>query len=751
MNLICIQKHNIKLTAALAILMCCCNAVSFGQEDNQLKINQWTLFNSTDEQIRVDTAKELIVDPTPDARKILLEALNSTDNVGAPSSVCQALSTYRSSAFLIPNRLDFILPLMNILRGANPDTGKLAAQAMLIFSLKEIKNYIDPIFRKPELPDTTRKNAVYALKLRPDKEAVLQLIDLLDSDDPVISSAAVQALDEWMPIGTDKKKWQKIRGDIERGKMDIVRERLLTGQDKIRSLKEDVLKWQKRYLASLDNIYLATTDDSIRAKFVAENLAFEHPSVKLWAIEKINMWQKSGKPLPVDVMQNPLVALVSDSEPEIRIAAIKLLGLLTNINSADALALQLKKEVFPDVKTEIIIALSHVCNFALSPGSQTQINPQIRIDTLHAAVDFFNDVKPVESAEVIRNLLLQNGLEESEVKPYFEYIAANYHKTQDEQIRTRLLEEMQRLCGNDSYYKAIAGEAFKDIFASAIDDKNSFVAEPAVSGLLRIDQAGAFALLKSKNFESHTSGKIRAELIAAAGQIGTAQDLQWLETLADTAETEDERQKASEAMMNIFQYCPTDALITWGQKLSAKAKTKKDDILQTKSRMLFEAAEKKAEAEHDANALTRLQRKLADSYADALLYVPAAKYYGVLLQNTSDPNEKEELTTQLVDVNIRGGQIESVKQLLTNTLLAGDIGPDRKVAEILNKYFSENRGKDVAGKLLRTLAAIELPKNAQYPLWTDQMARWRVMSANAPKLPAAPNKAAVVPDSNSQK
>jgi HEAT repeat protein len=745
------QKKNFKITAVIVLMVLFCNQFSFGMDDNQLKINQWTLFNSTDEQIRVDTAKELIVDATPAARKILLDALNSTDNIGATSSVCKAVSGYRSSAFMIPNRLDFILPLMNILRGTNPDTGRLAAQAMLIFSLKEVKNYIDPIFRNRELPDTTRKNAVYALQLRPDREAVLQLVDLLDSDDPVISSAAGLALNEWMPIGTDKKKWQKIRGDIERGKIDIVRERLLTGQDKIRLLKEDVLKWQKRYLASLDNIYLATTDDSVRAKFVAENLVFEQPTVKLWAIEKINMWQKSGKALPVDMMQGPLVTLVSDSEPEIRIAAVKLLGLLTNINSADALASQLKKEVFPDVKTEIIIALSHVCNFALSPGSQTQINPQIRMDTLRVAVEFFNDTKPVESAEVIRNLLLQNGLEESEVKPYFEYIAANYHKTQDEQIRTRLLEEMQRLCGTDSYYKAIAGESFKEIFMAAIDDKNSFVAEPAVSGLLRIDQAGAFAMLKGKNFESHTSSKIRAELIAAAGQIGTAQDLQWLETLADTAETEDERQKASEAMMNIFQYCPTDVLITWGQKLSAKAKTKKDDILQTKSRMLFEAAEKKAEAEQDANSLNHLQRKLADSYADALLYVPAAKYYGVLLQNTSDPNEKEELTARLLDVNIRGGQIESAKQLLTNALLTGDIGPDRKVAETLNKYFSENRGKDRARKVLRTLAAIELPKNAQYPLWTEQTAKWRVMSANPPKTPAEPNQTAAVSDGNSAK
>jgi hypothetical protein len=31
-----------------------------------------------------------------------------------------------------------------------------------------------------------------------------------------------------------------------------------------------------------------------------------------------------------------------------------------------------------------------------------------------------------------------------------------------------------------------------------VDDENVLVAEPAVSGLLRIDQAGAFALLKGK-------------------------------------------------------------------------------------------------------------------------------------------------------------------------------------------------------------------------------------------------------------
>jgi HEAT repeat protein len=261
MNMHLPGKLNIKIISMIIFVLLCCTGIGFGQnENNQLKINQWSLYNSTDEQIRFDTAKELLENPSPAAREILLNALNTTDNVGATSSVCKAISSFRSSAYLIQNRLDFILPLMNILRGSNAETAKLAAHATLIFSLKEVKNYIDPILRDPQLPEMTRKNAVYALQIRPDRESLFQLIDLLDNTDPVISSSAVQALNEWMPLGDDKARWLRVREDIEKGKIDIIRERLLTGQDKIQNLNEDIFKWQKKYLTSLDNIYLAMAD-----------------------------------------------------------------------------------------------------------------------------------------------------------------------------------------------------------------------------------------------------------------------------------------------------------------------------------------------------------------------------------------------------------------------------------------------------------------------------------------------------------
>ena len=451
------------------------------------------------------------------------------------------------------------------------------------------------------------------------------------------------------------------------------------------------------------------------------------------------MWQKSGKPLPVDVLQKSLITLVCDPDPAVRLAAAKLLGLLTNINSSDALLAQLKVESDNNVKTEILIALGHVCNFALSPGAEVKIDPRVRIDTLNIATDFFKDGNSVIAAEVIRNLLLQNGLETAQVKPYFELIASNYRKAKDEQVRARLVEEMARLCGSDSYYKTIAGEVFKNIFIAAIDDKAEQIASPAVTGLIRIDQPGAFEMLKKKGFTSHSSAKIRDELIAVAGQIGTQQDLDWLGALTITSNSDQERQHAADAMMNIFQYCKTDVLISWAQQLSSQAKTKNDEFLLTRARMMLEAAEKKAEAEKDTGTLLSLRRMLADHYAAASLYGLASKYYGMLLLTTTDPNEKEQLTARLLDVDLHSGQVESARQLLANVLLSSDIKPDTVISNVLNNYFSQNQDAPAAKQIFLSLAAVKITSNNLRPLWSAQLQDWRKLLKITSVVPSESN------------
>lgn len=704
----------------------------------QLKINRWTLLNSTDEQIRIDTAVELLRNPSVDARQILLEALLSKDNTATQISVCKAISRFRNFAQLIPNKEDFIRPLMSIIETGSAETARFASQGSLIFTYRQVEGYLQKIIKDAESSPTAKRNAVYAFQIRSDKEIVSKLIELFDSSDVVVSSAAGEVLREWIPSGDDLQAWRKNLRDFEsKNRTDILRERLWVQQNKIRQLNEEVANWQKRYVQSLDNVYQATTDDAVRAKLVTESLTFDNSLIKLWALEKINMWRKSGKALPIDVFQKSIVSLVSYHDAAVRLAAVELLGMLTNVNSADELLAQLKVETDPMVKTEILVSLGHVCNFGLSPGTEIKIDPQIRLETLQIASVFLKESNPVAAAEVIRNLLLQNGLDVSQVRPYFELIANAYRKTTDDDVKAHLLEEMSRLCGSDSFYKKTAAELFGDIFKQAVDDPNSQIAAPAVTGVIRVDQAGAFATLKEKGFVSHQSDRIRGELISAAGQIGTQDDLEWLGSILSNSTSDDERRQAAEAMMNIFQYCKADVLLLWAEKMAGNAKTKNDEIVLTRARTLFEAAEKKAEAEKNAELLISIRRSMARHYSESGLYGQAAKYYGLLLQSNIDPNEVPAITAKLLDVHLRSGQTESAKQIITNMLLSSDIPSNAAVAKIIDSYFTSNRSSETAKQILQSLALIQMPAGIERPAWNQQIEKWQKLFAE--KTVAEPN------------
>ncbi|MFA6177046.1 MAG: hypothetical protein WC765_10765, partial [Phycisphaerae bacterium] len=105
----------------------------------QSKINRWTLLNSTEEQIRIDTAVELLKDSSVESREILLESLLSQDNPAAQTSVCKAIAQFRNFAQLIPGRENFIRPLMSIIETQPADAARFAAQGLLIFTYRQVE------------------------------------------------------------------------------------------------------------------------------------------------------------------------------------------------------------------------------------------------------------------------------------------------------------------------------------------------------------------------------------------------------------------------------------------------------------------------------------------------------------------------------------------------------------------------------------------------------------------------------------
>jgi hypothetical protein len=298
---------------------------------------------------------------------------------------------------------------------------------------------------------------------------------------------------------------------------------------------------------------------------------------------------------------------------------------------------------------------------------------------------------------------------------------------------------MARLCGSDSYYRAAAGETFEDIFRTCIDDVNNQISTPAVIGLIRIDQADAFEFFKHKGFTSHPSARIRGELISIAAQIGTPDDLAWLASITANAASDEERKAASEAMMNIFQKCKGDVVFTWAQEFSRQAKEKNDEFLLARARTLFETAEKKAQAEEDNNLLFSVRSLMAQYYADTGLYELAAKYYGLLLQSSSDSNQTSLITARLLDVDLRSGHIESVKQLVTNFLLSADLAADAEIRKVLEDYFTANQHSSKVGQTFATLASIKISVDTPRPLWFKQLEDWESLIKNDPNTSLEPN------------
>jgi hypothetical protein len=60
----------------------------------RLKIDREALFNSSSDQIRIDAATVMLFSEDPLARRILLDALRQSENLGARVAACKALTRY---------------------------------------------------------------------------------------------------------------------------------------------------------------------------------------------------------------------------------------------------------------------------------------------------------------------------------------------------------------------------------------------------------------------------------------------------------------------------------------------------------------------------------------------------------------------------------------------------------------------------------------------------------------------------------
>jgi len=723
-------------------------AVQGPRLSQQLKINRDVLLNKgSSEQMRIDAATLMLFSKEePAARNVLVEVLKQSENKAARSAVCKALTLARVNKKdkQITNKGDFIQPLFGLLTGPDTELAQLAAESLLIFDYNEISEQLDKIVKDRSVPPQARLNVIHALQLQPTMGATFKLMELLDDPQPQVADAAEQALRAvGIAVSKDPAVRQQIKEELKnKGPDGFLRDVLIRKEERIRALETERNLWQGLYIGALDKLF-NYLDDTGKGKFLAENLASSQVSVKLWALQKAYEQRLAVGPKAAFSSQvGPvLITLISDQDRTVRLKAARLLALLDKLNSAEPLLARLQNEQDPEVRAELFVALGWACYYACSPDSPFKLAPQVRTETLKLAEAYLAMKEPDmarRGAQVIKRLLERDGLATEEVDRYLGLLVQRYQQEKGNgngMLRAELVGVMAGLCGQ-GVYKVRAAQLFAPVFEEALGDKEPLVREAAVDGFIYIDKATALAKLRT-GFVNDSSPRVRQKLINLAAEVGTAQDLDWLyEKLGST----EEGGLAWQAMLKIFRGSDVAVLKQWVGRFGSAGGNGRLTDEQLISFLVV--AERKAEAEQDAEMLESVREKLADAYIRTADYEQAAKCLGSLRQASTTTEQKRAISDKLLTVYLQWPNIARAIPLVKNTLAEYDPQPDSEFFKAIEQYLANPPAGADAAALLKQLSEIKTPQDR--PNWQKHLQQWLQQYA-PPKSPTEPNVPATPP------
>ncbi|UCG56176.1 MAG: hypothetical protein JSU70_15050 [Phycisphaerales bacterium] len=715
--------------------------------DEQLDINKNALLNGPSDEIRVKAATVMLFSENPLAREVLLDVLKRKENGAAQMAVCRALRQTRAAQQPVPNKDDFILPLLGVLTAPEgAELAKLAAEALLIFDYELISGHLERIVGDASLLPAARLNAIHALELRPDMKAAITLINLVDDPEVQVAAAAEKALQVLgIPVGRDSATRAQIVYELERkGRDEFLRDWLIRQEKQMRQMRAELKLWQEQYKSALDTIYDGISDDTAKGKILAEHLDGSRAAVKLWALEKVRQDRVGTRPnpkLPAEV--GPiLVKLIADQDRDVRLVTAKLLSRMGEVNSAQHLLAQLKVEKSPDVEMELFVALGGACWSAFLPNSRIKVPKETRKETLEWAVKYLSDQEAAnvqKGAEVMKKLLEQDGLTPAEVDRYLGVLADSYARQKNpagSSLRGDLLGAMAGLCVQGSACRAKAISLFKPLFDQALRDEAERVREAAVDGLIYIDKAAALASLR-KDYVNDSSQGVRKKLINLAGEVGGGEDLDWL---AEKIGSNSESEPAWQAMLRIFNGADAGLLNAWIVKLVSQAATVKLSDEQKIS--LLEIAERKVVSENRVQMIRDVREKLAHLYEKGGEFERAADYIGMLYKAATTAEEKDSLLLDLLNIYFKWPRVELAAKLVQDYLAERDLGPTDAIARSIEEHLRNPAAGVDPNVVLGALTKIEAAPAQNRPQWQERLKYWAkqlqpTVEPNRPKQPGS--------------
>lgn len=707
------------------------------QVDTQLRINKTALL----ENQSVDAAIVLLLSENPEARAILLDVLSRADNPGARAAVCEALRLTRTSQQPIKGKEDFIKPLIAVITSEEDlATGKLAAEATLLFSYSQVQLELEKAVVDPSLSVTARSNVIHAMRRHPDKQAVIKLFNLMDSPEPQIAEAARNALAAvGIPVSTDPVVRRQMLMELQqRGTEAFLRERVIRQENRVGEFEKERESLWKKYLTAQTTLYNSQGTEALKVTFLATHLRDREARVKIWALDRLEELRVGTSKAKFTELELVLIALISDPSREVRLKTAKCLASLWELNVAKPLLDRLNVEADEQVRREILVALREACYASLTtPGPR--IADEIRAGTLGWAVKFLNEAdaeKARVGAEVIGKLLEPNGLKLDDISGHLTALASRYARmdpANDVGLRGYLLTAMAGLCSSRSACREQATKQFGALFEQALADKTDLVRQIAIDGLANGSDSKVNVLRKlRKDLGADPSLVIRVKLINLAEEAGTPQELDWL---AEKLGVAGESDPAWQAMLKVFRRSPSTVLADWVAKIKTLAAAGK---LTPEREIAFfatiEQNEQKAQTEANPILLRTAHVNLADLYTATGDLKRASEYLKVVLSAGMADQESVRLQGQLLRVYLELGSIDDACGLLNNYLLTKDLDLSVQggLANCIDAYLSSATTVDPQA-VLAAFRRIPVRDPQVLQAWQALLGEWTERYAKARK------------------
>jgi HEAT repeat protein len=716
--------------------------------DKQIRIYKTTLLDGKDEQTRLDAATLLLFNGNGEARKELLDVLRDPNHPEGRAAVCQALIIAREDRKPVAHKEEFIEPLIGVLSTeTDASRAEQAAQALLMFSYGDIQGQLERLADNTEAVAMARFNAIRALKYQPDDRAIFKLLALLNSPEADVAGESKKALELLgFAVPADPNAIEAMAEGVRRRGPEaylknplIMRNWLVSRETRIRELTASVTLWEQKYLTALGTLYDGLADENVRSEFLLRQLKAPEPSVKLWALAKLEELRKgTSKGKLSQELEEAVLSLVSHRDRRVRLKTAGLLTLMWELDSTKQLLAQLQVEEDAEVRHGLFVALGNACYYASLPTSSVKVPDAIRKQTLELAVGFLNkdDAQRTRSgADVIRKLLEQDGLAPQDIKKYLMALSERYGQvapTVNHGLRGELLSAMSVLCAEQSVVRTQAEELYTEVFNNALRDDVESVRQAAVEGLINIDKGAALKSLRA-DFSRDSSAAIRARLVDLAGEIGGQEDLEWLSKKLGAGS---EAGPAWQAMLKIFRRSDTDVMGSWTSRFESMPAPNGLSAEQMMSWLSL--YEQKARGENKPEKLREARVKLFGLYAAANDSARATEYMNLVLGSTADEQDKSVAAGQLLEACLQSGagQPELAGTLIANHLSRRDLGAGHPLAKSISTFLEEPPAGADPNALLAKLRQIEIKEPEKRPRWRQLLAEWEAFAKAQKASPA---------------